>query len=90
MSLTSALNSQSLKLLHQYFYRVSTRNMRQVNCPQCKKPTEFSPENSFRPFCSNRCKLIDLGQWADEGYKIPSNKPIDGSDEALDDASNLN
>ena len=42
-----------------------------VKCPQCRKSTNYSPKNAFRPFCSERCKLIDLGEWADESYKIP-------------------
>lgn len=42
-----------------------------VPCPICGNPTPFSPKNPFRPFCSERCKLIDLGQWATEGYRIP-------------------
>jgi hypothetical protein len=33
---------------------------------------EWRPENAFRPFCGERCKLIDLGAWANEGYKVPS------------------
>ncbi|WP_460036159.1 DNA gyrase inhibitor YacG [Methylothermus subterraneus] len=35
-----------------------------VNCPQCGKPVEWRQENPNRPFCSARCKLIDLGEWA--------------------------
>ena len=42
-----------------------------VACPTCGKATLFSPENRFRPFCSERCKLIDLGQWATDSYGIP-------------------
>ncbi|MDO9282076.1 MAG: DNA gyrase inhibitor YacG [Methylotenera sp.] len=42
-----------------------------VACPTCKQLAEFSSDNAFRPFCSNRCKLIDLGLWASEGYAIP-------------------
>jgi endogenous inhibitor of DNA gyrase (YacG/DUF329 family) len=42
-----------------------------VPCPICSKPALFSPANPFRPFCSERCKLIDLGQWASESYCIP-------------------
>ncbi len=42
-----------------------------VNCPICGKRALFSPENPYRPFCSERCKLIDLGQWATESYRIP-------------------
>ncbi|MEJ5210912.1 MAG: DNA gyrase inhibitor YacG [Burkholderiales bacterium] len=44
---------------------------RLVNCPVCGKPTPFDASNPFRPFCSERCKLIDLGQWANENYRIP-------------------
>ncbi len=43
--------------------------MVQVRCPQCRELVEWKG-NSFRPFCSERCKLIDLGQWANEGYSI--------------------
>ena len=42
----------------------------QVKCPTCKKMVEYSPKNPFRPFCSERCKLIDLGEWATDGYVI--------------------
>jgi len=41
-----------------------------VTCPNCKGASVFSSENAFRPFCSERCKLIDLGQWATESYTI--------------------
>ncbi|OOS24563.1 DNA gyrase inhibitor YacG [Moraxella pluranimalium] len=40
-------------------------------CPQCKTPTTWT-DNPYKPFCSDRCKLIDLGAWASEDYKIPS------------------
>ena len=53
---------------------------KQVNCPTCKKPTEFSPENSYRPFCSERCRLLDLGEWADEKHKLPSKEPLSEQD----------
>jgi uncharacterized protein len=42
-----------------------------VHCPQCGKPVEWTPESKFRPFCSQRCKDIDLGAWASESYRIP-------------------
>jgi len=41
----------------------------QITCPLCKKITTWE-ENPFRPFCSERCKLIDLGAWAKEEYRI--------------------
>ena len=43
----------------------------QITCPQCRKPATWQ-DNPHRPFCSDRCKLIDLGQWADESYRIPT------------------
>lgn len=46
-------------------------NAKQVKCPQCGLLALFSPQNPSRPFCSDRCKLIDLGEWASEGYKVP-------------------
>lgn len=42
-----------------------------ANCPQCGKIIVWNPENRYRPFCSERCKMIDLGQWAAESYRIP-------------------
>lgn len=41
-----------------------------VACPTCGERTEYSPTNKWRPFCSERCKLIDLGAWATEKYSI--------------------
>lgn len=42
-----------------------------VKCPHCGKETTFEG-NEFRPFCSERCKLIDFGAWADEEYSLPA------------------
>ncbi|OSI15111.1 DNA gyrase inhibitor YacG [Neisseria dentiae] len=41
-----------------------------VKCPTCRTLTEWSADNPFRPFCSERCKLIDLGAWANEDYAV--------------------
>ena len=43
-----------------------------IKCPECGKPTEYSTTNEYRPFCSNRCKLIDLGEWIEGKYGIES------------------
>lgn len=43
----------------------------QVTCPQCGELAEWSKNNPFRPFCSERCKLIDLGCWASDSYSVP-------------------
>ncbi len=40
-------------------------------CPRCNKPVPW-PENPYRPFCSERCQLIDFGHWADEDYRVPA------------------
>lgn len=48
-----------------------------IICPTCRKPNTWQPENSFRPFCSDRCKLIDLGEWARETRKIPGDTKVD-------------
>ncbi len=45
--------------------------MRSVQCPNCKKPVTWSKESPYRPFCSERCRIIDLGAWANESYAIP-------------------
>jgi endogenous inhibitor of DNA gyrase (YacG/DUF329 family) len=40
-------------------------------CPRCKKETSWN-DNPDRPFCSEKCRLIDLGRWAEEEYRIPT------------------
>jgi len=42
-----------------------------VKCPTCEKEVEWSESSTFRPFCSDRCRLIDLGDWASEKHSIP-------------------
>lgn len=42
-----------------------------VKCPTCHRETEYT-SNEFRPFCSERCKLLDFGAWADEQYALPT------------------
>jgi len=50
---------------------------RMIACPTCKQLTEYSTDNAYRPFCSKRCKLIDLGLWASEQYAIPAEMNAD-------------
>jgi endogenous inhibitor of DNA gyrase (YacG/DUF329 family) len=54
-----------------------------VSCPQCGARVEWTQASPFRPFCSQRCKLIDLGAWASESYRIPLADPAE-SDEIAD------
>ena len=42
-----------------------------VSCPTCNKPVVWNEHSLFRPFCSKRCQLIDLGEWVDEEKRIP-------------------
>ncbi|WP_310493977.1 DNA gyrase inhibitor YacG [Dechloromonas sp.] len=44
--------------------------VRKVRCPQCGEDAIWGPENPWRPFCSERCKQIDLGCWASDSYRI--------------------
>ncbi|ATD65763.1 DNA gyrase inhibitor YacG [Neisseria weixii] len=41
-----------------------------VKCPTCQTSVIWSSESKYRPFCSRRCKLIDLGEWAEERYSV--------------------
>ncbi len=45
-------------------------------CPTCGKPSILTKENAFRPFCCQRCKLIDLGAWAAEDHKIAGDEVL--------------
>ena len=48
-----------------------------VRCPQCGGESIWSVANAYRPFCSERCKLIDLGAWASEAYRVPVEESAD-------------
>ena len=48
-------------------------NIKTVKCPTCRKETAWQG-NPFRPFCSERCKMIDLGAWANGEYRVPGEK----------------
>lgn len=56
--------------------------MRTVPCPRCGLPAPFAAGNPWRPFCSERCRLIDLGDWAAENYRVPQTdaQPPDDAD----------
>jgi endogenous inhibitor of DNA gyrase (YacG/DUF329 family) len=44
--------------------------MLEVTCPNCKTTVAWNDESRWKPFCSERCKLIDLGEWFDEKHRI--------------------
>lgn len=53
----------------------STAKTTTVPCPTCGKPVPWTPASTWRPFCSERCRLIDLGDWLNENHRIP--EPLD-------------
>jgi len=54
-----------------------------TTCPICRKEAAWEG-NRFRPFCSERCKLIDLGNWATESYRVPSKPDEDEENPSAD------
>ena len=67
----------------------SQRPARLVACPRCGARVAYSPDNPWRPFCSERCRQIDLGAWASEAYRIPlrgddPDTPADAGDDGDD------
>jgi endogenous inhibitor of DNA gyrase (YacG/DUF329 family) len=54
-----------------------------LNCPICRTPTVWE-NNPHRPFCSERCRLIDLGQWASDSYRVPASEEAPPGDEGDD------
>ena len=55
-------------------------------CPRCQTPTTWT-DNPYKPFCSERCKLIDLGAWASESYSIPAeDAPFSSDTDGMDSA----
>jgi uncharacterized protein len=54
-----------------------------VNCPQCGAKIEWNEKALWRPFCSERCKMIDLGAWASDAYRVSG--VANDDDESLSD-----
>jgi uncharacterized protein len=48
---------------------------RLVRCPACGGDSVYAPSNPYRPFCSERCKNMDLGAWASESFRVPEAPP---------------
>jgi endogenous inhibitor of DNA gyrase (YacG/DUF329 family) len=57
--------------------------VRLVPCPACKTPTPYSQDNRWRPFCSERCRALDLGAWASESYRVAAAAPADQDEPPL-------
>lgn len=56
-----------------------------VKCPTCQRPVPWTPEQAFKPFCSERCKLIDLGEWVMEEKRIPG-EPLELENDSDEEA----
>lgn len=54
--------------------------LRLVVCPHCKGDSVYHPSNPSRPFCSPRCRAMDLGAWANEDFRVADNSLRDASD----------
>ncbi len=54
----------------------------EVKCPNCEKKFNYY-DGEFRPFCSDRCQMIDLGQWFNESYAVPTKEAL--SEEDIDE-----
>jgi len=51
-----------------------------VKCPTCKRSVNWNETSAYRPFCSKRCRLVDLGAWFNEEHAIPGEPALDGDD----------
>lgn len=56
---------------HCGYLTISTLIGETMRCPICRKPADSTPANRFRPFCSERCRMVDLGTWAGGDYRVP-------------------
>lgn len=54
---------------------MSEASPRIVSCPTCGQPVPWCEASPYRPFCSDRCRKIDLGAWATGEYRIPAAPP---------------
>ena len=59
-----------------------TTNTKHVNCPSCQKEVTWTEKNQYRPFCSERCRMQDLANWATASYTVSS--PLTEADENFD------
>jgi uncharacterized protein len=57
--------------------QTDTAKPRIVRCPACGGDSVYAPNNPYRPFCSERCKNVDLGAWASEEFRVPEKPPVE-------------
>lgn len=60
-----------------------TTKPREVKCPTCGASVVWGPQSPHRPFCSDRCRLIDLGAWASDVYRVEGETPLDNETDPL-------
>ncbi len=60
-----------------------------VKCPNCEKLTDLEPSNPWRPFCSERCKLMDMGDWISERHHIPG-EPVESTQQDSEEPESWN
>ncbi len=63
---------------------MSSKKPLTVKCPTCGKKLYWNELEKFKPFCSERCKLIDLGEWAMESHRIPGESELGESEDSND------
>jgi endogenous inhibitor of DNA gyrase (YacG/DUF329 family) len=59
---------------------MTSSRIAKVACPNCRKPAPWEG-NPFRPFCSERCRMIDLGAWVNEEYRVPGEVKVEDEDD---------
>ena len=59
-----------------------------LQCPICRGPSSQRDQNPVFPFCSDRCRMVDLGNWLGETYRIPTRESVDEHTSDEDDSSN--
>jgi hypothetical protein len=64
--------------------RAADAPQRIVRCPSCAGDSVYALTNPSRPFCSERCRLTDLGAWAAEGYRVAATRADDDDDQPTD------
>jgi len=66
--------------LKEFTDKMAEKKILKVKCPTCKKEVVYSEENPFRPFCSEKCRLVDLGQWFEGEYSIAGDHSVSMED----------
>ncbi len=62
--------------------RIAVASKPKLSCPTCKKETQ-KEGNAHFPFCSDRCRLVDLGKWLDDGYSVPGSDSSPSADNEM-------